>query len=176
MADERRRSAIEIACLALEATDLFAEHRNWLLSVAVWKYTEADGKWNTRHRSRAAVCVDDIGKLNHEHVYSRKWLRLRMLEQPDRHRELMALAVGCVVTREEHVRLTAQERTRPDLIGWDRYTELGIDVVDLGGTTPGSPKAAARKGAASPRPSGARRTGYTVEDRGRRDSQGGGHR
>jgi hypothetical protein len=56
----------------LEATDLMPEHRDWLLSGAVWKYTEADGKWNTRHRSRDAVGIQDTGRLNHEHVYQRK--------------------------------------------------------------------------------------------------------
>jgi hypothetical protein len=103
--DERRRSAVNVARLALSAEDILPEHRHWLLSVAVWKYTEADGKWNPRFRSRAALGVTDKRRLNHEHVFPRRWLRERMLAEPDRYREIMAMAVACLVTRDEHLRV-----------------------------------------------------------------------
>ena len=77
--DERRRSAVEIAKLALAAQGLIDEHRNQLLSVAVWRHTEADGKYATRFRSEGALGVTDLRRLNHEHVYPRKWLREWML-------------------------------------------------------------------------------------------------
>jgi hypothetical protein len=44
----RRASAIRIAKLVLGADGLEPEHRNELLSIAIWKYTEADGKSKTR--------------------------------------------------------------------------------------------------------------------------------
>jgi len=132
LGDERRRSAVNVARLALDADDILPEHRHWLLSVAVWKYTEADGKWNTRHRSRAALGITDKRHLNHEHVFPRKWLRERMLAEPDRFQEIMAMAVACLVTRNEHVRLTDVTRAHPELEGWNRYAAAGIEVVDLG--------------------------------------------
>lgn len=131
MGDERRRSAVAIARLALEAPDLLPEHRNWLLSVAAWKYTEADGKWNTPYRSRAAIGITDLARLNHEHVFTRKWLRDQMLESPAKYKAILGLAVGCIVTRDEHKRLTMAERGRPELVGWGRYELADIEVVDL---------------------------------------------
>jgi hypothetical protein len=154
MGDERRRSAVNIARLALAAEDILPEHRHWLLSVAVWKYTEADGKWNTRHCSRAALAVTDRRRLNHEHVFPRKWLRERMLAEPDRVEEIMAMAVACLVTRDEHVRLTAVTQAQPELDGWNRYAAAGIEVVDL--SAAGGPK--------KPVPS-ATRDGTTTADR-----------
>jgi hypothetical protein len=129
--DERRRSAVNVARLALSAEDILPEHRHWLLSVAVWKYTEADGKWNPRFRSRAALGVTDKRRLNHEHVFPRRWLRERMLAEPDRYREIMAMAVACLVTRDEHLRLTEATRLQPELEGWSRYAAAAIEVVDL---------------------------------------------
>jgi hypothetical protein len=129
--EERRRSAIRIAELVLAADGLVRVHRDELLSIAIWKYTEADGKFATRFRSAGAVGERDIRRLNHEHVFPRKWLRDHLLDAPDRCGEIMAMAVGCVVTREEHAALTAASRANPSLEGWRRYLAAGIEVFDM---------------------------------------------
>lgn len=130
-ADARRQSAVRIAKLVLGAEGILPFHRNELLSIAIWKYTEADGKFRTRWRSRGALHERDLKLLNHEHVVPRKVLRDQMLREPERCEELMALAVGCVVTRDEHRLLNEVSRRDPALDGWDRYRAAGIDVFDM---------------------------------------------
>jgi hypothetical protein len=130
-ADERRRSAIRIAKLVLAADGLVKAHRDELLSIAIWKYTEVDGKFTTRFRSAGAVAERDIRQLNHEHVFPRKWLRERLLADPSRCEATMAMAVGCVVTRDEHAALTAASRADPSLEGWARYVAAGVEVFDM---------------------------------------------
>jgi hypothetical protein len=60
---QRRRSAVEIAKLVLASEGILNEHRNQLLSVAIWKHTEADGKYTTRFRSEGALGISDVSKL-----------------------------------------------------------------------------------------------------------------
>ena len=130
-AEARRASAIRIAKLILDADGLEPEHRNELLSIAIWKYTEADGKSKTRYRSEGALHETDSKKLNHEHVVPRKCLREKMLLDPNRCKTIMQLATACVVTREEHLRLTQVSKQDPSLQGWARYTAAGVRVFDL---------------------------------------------
>lgn len=129
--ERRRQSAIQIARLALGADGLIDAHRDWLLSVAVWKYTEADGKYSTRYRSEGALVVSDSKLLAHEHVYTRKWLRERMLADPNRYEQIMRMAIACTVTRVEHLQITAAERRNPSLVGWSRYAAAGVRVFDM---------------------------------------------
>jgi hypothetical protein len=107
-AAERRRSAVQIAKLALSADGLLDEHRHQLLSVAVWKHTEADGKFTTRFRSEGALEVSDSSMLNHEHVYPRKWLRERMLAEPSRVEEIISRPV--VAGRQPCQRVATHQR------------------------------------------------------------------
>jgi len=46
--DARRASAVQLAESVLAAEGLTLAHRREALSLGVWFYTEADGKWNTR--------------------------------------------------------------------------------------------------------------------------------
>lgn len=55
-ADARRRSAVRLAEAVLSVADELTDaHLKEALSIAVWKYTEAQGKNRTRYRSRAAI-------------------------------------------------------------------------------------------------------------------------
>lgn len=128
-ADARRESAIALAKAVLAGEGVSDSHRRQALSLAIWKYTEADGKWRTRYRSVAAVGVD-YRLLNHEHVLTRKQLIDLMLKEGSACDEIMATAIGCCVLREEHRRLTAVERADPTLAGWERYRAAAVPVVD----------------------------------------------
>lgn len=130
LADQRRSSAIRLAEGVLATDGLLTAHLREALSIAIWKYTEADGKFRTRYRSAAAVGAADK-LLNHEHVVTRKRLIDRMLAEPGRCAEIMSTAVGCCVLRDEHALLTAVEKQDPTLDGWARYHAAGIEVVDL---------------------------------------------
>ena len=93
------------------------KHQTELLSLAIWKWTERDGKWQTRYRSGAALALGaDWGKyVNHEHVITRLELRKQMLSAPDRVSGILRSSVACIVTRDEHVRLS---KVGDDTSGW----------------------------------------------------------
>jgi hypothetical protein len=128
--DARRASAIRLAESVLAAEGLTLAHLRDVLSLAAWFYTQADGKWNTRYRSAAAVGAP-AELLNHEHVVTRRSIVDQLLADPERCAETLQSAVGCCVLREEHRQLTALERTDRGLKGWGRYSAAGIEVIDL---------------------------------------------
>jgi hypothetical protein len=128
--DARRASAIQLAESVLAAEGLTEGHRREALSLAIWFYTEADGKWNTRYRSAGAVGAAPK-MLNHEHVLTRRALVERLLSDPENCAQTMRTAVACCVLREEHKRLTALDGARSSLTGWRRYAAAGIEVIDL---------------------------------------------
>ena len=128
-ADSRELSAIRLAQAVLDAEDVVPAHRRELLSIAVWKYTEARaGKTGLRYRTPAAMDSSQPSKVQHEHVRPRKEIVDDLL---DGGAELVPLvlstAVSCLVTVEEHARLNSVD-TR--LSGWDRYAAADLTVVD----------------------------------------------
>jgi hypothetical protein len=117
------------------------------LDLAIWLFTEADGKYRTRFRSVGALEVNDPRPLNHEHVLPKRVLIDRLVAEPDRCDEILRSAVAYTVLREEHDGLNAAERSDPTLDGWGRYRAAGITVVDLAS---GAPLETDRAGAHSP--------------------------
>jgi hypothetical protein len=105
-------------------------HLRESLSIAIWKYTERDGKYTTRFRSRGAIEAPK-GKLNHEHVITRKALVDDLLSKPEDFQSIMTKAVACTVLTREHSLLRAVEKENGGLIGSDRYRAAGIEVFDL---------------------------------------------
>lgn len=126
--EARKRSATHAAALVAADALIVNAHKRELLSIAIWKYTEAEGgKWRCRYRS-SGVLSEVVSPIEHEHVWPRKWLIDRMLNRPERVPEIMASAVACLVTAEEHRRLGA---VAPHLVGWERYGAAGIVVYDM---------------------------------------------
>ncbi len=135
-ADARLRSALT-AAEAISHLDLYPAHKRELLSVCIWKVTEAApmSKYQTRYRSRGSLAAPE-SDLAHDHVYQRKRLIDAMLADPDDASRILLSAVACVVTHEEHFRLTAISREAKDLDGWDRYERAGIEVVEMESESP----------------------------------------
>lgn len=131
-ADARRASAVRIAELLVREPAIVDEHMRELLGIALWKFTEADGKFRTRYRS-AGVLSNELAPIEHDHVITRKELIERMRSHPDQIEQLMRLAEGCLVTVDEHRRLTAVGDV---LSGWDRYRLAGVDVFDMASVPP----------------------------------------
>lgn len=127
-ADKRVASAL-LAAKELLKLDLYPQHKRELLKICIWKITEADGKYKTRYWSRKAVGLDS-SNLNHEHVYRMDDLVEAMIKSPSEAETILARAMACTVTREEHALLTQMDRERPELNGWKRYKELNMEVVD----------------------------------------------
>lgn len=129
--EKRRNSAIAIAEAALAyRNDITVSHLREILSIAVWKYTECDGKYATRFRSEAALFAPSP-QVHHEHVVPRKQLVDQMLANPELVRKILGEAIGCVVLRSEHRALAQVEKADDSLSGWDRYRTAGIVVWDM---------------------------------------------
>ena len=67
--------------------------------------------------------------INHEHVWTRKELREKLLAKPRDVEELeqflTTYGVACIVTVQEHGKLSTSKKA-----GWLRYVEQGIPVWD----------------------------------------------
>lgn len=125
--EDRREGAIRLAELLAQADGLYESHRRKALSNTIWWYTEADGKYATRYRSRS-VCTGTTEKVQHEHVIPRATLVDLMMANPTRTRAILTTAIGCMVTESEHRRLTLLPAA---VEGWARYKAAGIEVVDM---------------------------------------------
>jgi hypothetical protein len=127
---ERKTSAVALIKLLLEnrQPEMLPKHLRDLLTILLWKLTEAESqKYETRFQTQGAMECSDQTKLRHEHVYQRKQMIARLLkaklEEVD---GILANAVGCTVTIDEHSRLAKWD----DEYGWDRYRKAGLVVID----------------------------------------------
>src|SRR4051794_24082351 len=140
--DEVRLSALRAVQQLLQPVDgLSPAHRRELLSISLWKWTEAAGvaphpKFNVRYATPAALDHSQPTKVNHEHLWPRKWIIDRLLEpgktwaEDDLRTFLEDHGVACIVTVKEHGELS-KLTSGPE--GWDRYKRAGLQVRDLAG-------------------------------------------
>ena len=129
--------AVSLAGFASEGEGLTPSQRKNLADLAVWWVTGAAGKYSTRYRSGGVLALPDEGgwsQLVHEHVFTRRTLVAELLTAPiDQLESVLRSAVACVVTKQEHQRLTPFDKTHT---GWDRYLAAGIDVFDMTDRSP----------------------------------------
>jgi hypothetical protein len=125
----RLRSAVHLIKLLLqENSEVLREHRQELLSIALWKVTEAESV----HKHRTRFCSQTVynapeSECRHDHVFQRAiMIRDLMNSGPDGVENILEGAVACTVTREEHATLD-QHRC---VDGWERYRRAGITVID----------------------------------------------
>lgn len=132
-----RRKRIESAVIAIKTLvplKLENAHINELISVCIWKITEADGKYkNNRYQSETYINSSKTDKNRiHEHVFERKKLTQEIINNPNKIDQIIKeMAIACVVTKDEHDQLTKVSRENPDLEGWKRYKKAGIKAYDL---------------------------------------------
>lgn len=124
--DERIRSA-KRAIRSLLPVKLVRSHKSELLGVCIWKLSEADGKWNVRYWSKAALTAPK-NERQHEHVHEIRKL-VRALLQGQSVGTVAKRVVACIVTRSEHKRLSALALDNID--GWNRYRAVKVPVIDL---------------------------------------------
>jgi hypothetical protein len=130
-AEDRRRSAVALVKLLLkDVPDLLNQHRVECLKVALFKLTEAETgkKHRLRFQSDAARSADKK-LLRHDHVFQRGKMveeLLNVKSRPEDVDKILDRAVGCVITKDEHVRLNRYNHKD----GWGRYQEAGMVVID----------------------------------------------
>ncbi len=132
---ERRYRSLRLISQLLTLTDLYDAHHREMLSIAIWKWTEAVGvrpyaKYNIPLVSARVMDRNEPVKVHHEHVWARKWMVDRLLaERPWSETGLREFleehGVACIVTVEEHGRLGAVREQ-----GWTRYLAAGVEVWD----------------------------------------------
>ena len=110
--------------IIVASKDIITEYKKDFIGIMIWKITEANGKYDTRYISEGAYNGSENTKYNHEHVFSRKSLIERILENPEDIDKILEDAVACIVTSEEHKYLSHSEN------GWERYKNAGIKVLD----------------------------------------------
>lgn len=105
------------------------EVKEELFRAVVWIVSELDGKYTTRFRSKAALEAP-AGTVQHEHVFPMKdlWAIAQGRMKPA---ELLPLVAACVVTRDEHRKLSAYDRSPDAKFGWYRYIACKIPVEDM---------------------------------------------
>ena len=130
LGETRRRSLTALIKLLLASKDhpdILEKHVRDLVNTALWKYTEADGKSNTRYQSSGALQCNDTSQLRHEHVYPRSKLIDALIARPADLEKILQNAIGCTVTKDEHRSLTLFDRTQQ---GWERYRLAKVTVID----------------------------------------------
>lgn len=127
-------SALQLVAQILAMTNVADRHRKELLSIALWKWTEAEGlapnaKYNLRYCSAGVMLASEPVRVNHEHVFTRRALLPELIEGEhdlDGLRSLLERkGVACVVTVDEHAALGNAMGS-----GWTRYAAAGIPVYD----------------------------------------------
>lgn len=132
VASPERDEKIKFCAVALEK--ILAIPGGWeikegLFRSIIWAVSEVDGKYTTRFRSKAALEAPS-GSVQHEHVFPMKdlWAIVQGRMKPA---QLLPLVAACVVTRDEHRKLSAYDRNPDAGFGWHRYIACKISVVDL---------------------------------------------
>ena len=130
-ADEKKRSAIEVIKALLNLNDIYEPMKRRFLSNCLWQITEAEGKnkYDLRYCSKGSIGLPRK-QLRHDHVYRRKDMVVELLASPGRAGDIAKQAVGCVVTKAEHVKLTKLDKVNGAPDGWERYRQAGIIVID----------------------------------------------
>lgn len=127
----RRKSAAALIKLLLKTTtpEILPKHLEKLVDAMLWTITEADGKYNTRYRSDRALRCRDVNLLAHEHVYPKKSMimRLRSAKSDEEVDQILSLAIGCTVMRDEHNLLHGLDCGD----GWERYRKAKVGVVNV---------------------------------------------
>ncbi len=128
----RLQAAIAAADFALAQTEMHPTMRKRILVQATWEVTEVDGKLTPKFRSPAAMSYDGPkyhSVLRHDHVFTRAGLIAQLLKDPSTTEQVLRAAVACLVTQDEHTRLSAFDTMHE---GWDRYLAAQVDVLDAG--------------------------------------------
>ena len=130
-AESRKSSAVALIKLLLKINtpEVLHKHLEELVDTMLWKITEADGKHNTRYRSDRALRCSETNMLTHEHVYPKQMIiqRLKSAKSEEEVDQILSLAIGCTVMRDEHDPLHRIDNED----GWERYRKANIGVMNI---------------------------------------------
>jgi hypothetical protein len=123
----RRLTDVVLVIKTLRALDLHASTKRKMIDRALWLVAELSGDFAPRHRSDGVL--QNLGvKIQRDHVYPRAELIASILAGNEDLSEVVARAICCLVTKEEHNRLS---EIPPHVKGWDRYREAAVIYRDM---------------------------------------------
>lgn len=126
---EAQLADVEKVITNLLQLDINLSLKKRLLVHAVWEVTKLGGDFKGRYRSKGVLVSGVV--IQRDHVLQKGRIVERLLTNPDQTEAILAEVVHCVVTKEEHERLTAYSRMNPDIDGWERYRGAGVEVMDM---------------------------------------------
>ena len=101
-----------------------------MLNHAIWEVAYATGNFKGRYRSQGVI--DSVEKeIQRDHVHQKKDTVDRLLKGQASVEQAVENTIHCVVTREEHHRLSDYSKLNPEVDGWNRYKNIGVVVYDM---------------------------------------------
>lgn len=117
--------AIENLIITIRDSTLTMSSKKRMLNHALWEVSHARGNYAPQFRSVSVVRSAVGTKIERDHVYKRKKLVQEILQQDEPLSSILSRVIHCVVTEEEHGRLT---RLPENIDGWERYASAEVDV------------------------------------------------
>ncbi|MFL6257199.1 MAG: hypothetical protein ACJ74T_19500 [Pyrinomonadaceae bacterium] len=127
---DARLSDIKKALASILQLDIHTQMKKRIVGYVIWEVaTYLHGNFKGRYRSKGAMTPGAV--IQRDHVNQKARIIERMLANPDQVDARLSDLVHCVVTKEEHERLTAYSKSNPEIDGWDRYRMAGVEVMDM---------------------------------------------
>ena len=133
---QAKQSALSLISQLLLLQDVSEKHLKEQLSIGLWKWTEAAGvaphaKFNLQLVSDGVLHARGPASINHEHVWTRKWiierLRARRSWPPE---DLAPFPDHATAWRAWSPCRSTPSSAGSSGEGWDRYRAAGIGVWD----------------------------------------------
>jgi len=101
-----------------------------LLDGMLWTFTEGQGrkfKWKCRYRSESVLNKDVVVDIQHDHVYTRAFLKDRILNEHalNLNNFLLQHCFACLLSKEEHKLIPRNSN------GFSKYKNAGIKIYDI---------------------------------------------
>ena len=129
---KQKRDAVRIMKLILVDNEIGKEMKKKVIDTMLWNISGLGegsfGKYLIRFRSKKSLDNQDA-RIIHEHVYPKKYLIEKIMNENNPDDETIDKIFGCIVTEDEHRELHKKEHK--NLIGWERYKAAGIEVQDM---------------------------------------------
>jgi hypothetical protein len=111
--------------------DISPEMKKKVIRQMIWNITGVDYKYKIRYQSQKVIDDSNAAAI-HEHVYPLVGLIEDILSNRDNFEHILdERAIACIVTKDEHDELTKNDIKYPQIKGWKRYVQAGIDVYDF---------------------------------------------
>jgi hypothetical protein len=127
---DARLSDVKKALAGILQLDIHVQMKKRMVGYVIWEMAEyLNGNFKGRYRSKGAMIPGVV--IQRDHVNQKARIIERMLANPDQIDAMLSDLVHCLVTKEEHKRLTAISKSNLDIDGWNRYRMAGVEVMDM---------------------------------------------